>query len=63
LKSGSVGLHPEFIGKKIMKIKGGKMHFVAYERIQELSSHWTTEDVIKFAQSEGFEDFIKIFQS
>lgn len=62
-KTGSVGMYPELIGKKIVRIKGGRAHFMAYERTQELSSHWSTEDVIKFAQSEGFEDFIKIFQS
>jgi hypothetical protein len=39
------------------------MHFVAYERASELSTHWTTEDVVKFALAEGFEDFIKIFKS
>lgn len=54
LKTGSAALHPEFIGKKIMKIQGGKLHFVAYEKLKELSCHWTTEDVVKFAQAEGF---------
>lgn len=46
-----------------MKIKGGKMHFVVYERVQELSAQWTTEDVVKFAIAEGFEDFIQIFKA
>lgn len=50
-------------GKKIVRIMGGRAHFVAYERTQELSSQWSTEEVIRFAQREGFEDFIKIFQS
>ncbi len=62
-KTGSVGLYGELAGKKIVRIKGGRAHFMAYERTQELSSHWTTEDVIKFAHREGFQDFIKIFQS
>lgn len=46
-----------------MRVKGGRSHFVAYERTEELSSQWSTEEVVKFAQREGFEDFIKIFQS
>lgn len=28
-----------------------------------MASHWTTEDVVKFAQREGFDDFIKIFET
>jgi hypothetical protein len=56
-------MHPEFTGKKIVKIKGGRLHFIAYERVQELSINWSTEDVVKFAQNEGFEDFIKIFKT
>lgn len=63
LKTASASLHPEFLGKKIMKIKGGKMHFFAYERVQELSNQWTTEDVVRFAHAEGFEDFVKIFKA
>lgn len=63
LKSASISLHPEFSGKKIVKIKGGRLHFIAYERVQELSIHWGTEDVVKFALNEGFEDFVKIFKT
>lgn len=54
IKSGSINLHPEFVGKKIVKVIGGKAHFIAYERVQELAELWTNEDVIKFAQKEGF---------
>lgn len=32
LKTGSVALHPELAGKKIVKVKGGRAHFIAYER-------------------------------
>jgi len=42
---------------------GGKGHFIAYERVEELAENWTTDEVIKFAQKEGFEDYIKIFKS
>jgi hypothetical protein len=63
IKTGAIHQHPEFAGKKIVKILGGKNHFVAYEKVKELAESWTTEDVIKFAQKEGFEDFIKIFKA
>jgi hypothetical protein len=33
IKSGSINLHPEFVGKKIVKVIGGKAHFIAYERV------------------------------
>ena len=39
-KEASVQRHPEFIGKKIVKIVGGKFHFMAYERTEELAIHW-----------------------
>jgi asparagine synthetase B (glutamine-hydrolysing) len=58
-----VALQADLAGKKIVRLKGGRAHFVAYERTQELSSLWSTEEVVKFAQREGLEDFIKIFQS
>lgn len=45
-----------------MKIIGGRGHFIAYEKTQDLTEHWSTEDVIKFAQKEGLDDFIKIFK-
>lgn len=35
---------------------------MAYERTQEVSSLWGTDEVVRFAQREGFEDFVKIFQ-
>lgn len=47
----------------MIKILSGRNHFVAYERVKELSENWTTEDIVKFAQQEGFEDYIKIFKA
>lgn len=41
-KDGSIYRHPEFIGKKIVKILGGKLHFMAYERTEELTINWGT---------------------
>lgn len=49
--------------KAIVRILAGKGHYVAYERVEPLSVNWKTEDVIKFAQREGFEDYIKIFKA
>lgn len=46
-----------------MKIIGGKLHFLAYERTEDLSINWNTEDVVRFAQKEGLEDYIKIFKA
>ena len=42
---------------------GGKSHFLAFERTQQPSETWSTEQVIKFAQKEGFEDYIKILKT
>lgn len=53
---------PDFAGKSIAKILGGKNHFMAWERVTRPSETWSTEDVIKFAQSEGFEDYINVFR-
>ena len=36
---------------------------MVYERTQKLSEDWSTEQVLKFAQKEGFDDFFKIFKS
>ena len=63
LKSATVNQYPELVGKKIVKIIGGKLHFMAYERTEELSSNWTTNDVVKFAQREGLDDYIQIFKA
>ena len=49
--------------KAIFKLLAGKGHYIAYERVEPLSINWKTEDVIKFAQREGFEDYIKIFKA
>ena len=40
IKTGTVIEHPEFVGKKIVKIIAGRNHFMAYERTQELSENW-----------------------
>ena len=42
---------------------GGRNHFMAWERTSKPSETWSTEEVIKFAQSEGFEDYINVFKS
>lgn len=63
LKSATVNQYPELVGKKIVKIMGGRLHFMAYERTEELSANWTTNDVVKFAQREGLEDYIQIFKA
>jgi hypothetical protein len=34
IKTGAAYQHPEFSGKKIVKVIGGKHHFMAYERTQ-----------------------------
>jgi hypothetical protein len=36
---------------------------MAWERTSKPSETWSTEEVIKFAQSEGFEDYINVFKS
>ena len=36
---------------------------MAYERTEQLSSNWTTNDVLKFAQREGLQDYIQIFKA
>jgi len=35
---------------------------MAWERVTRPSETWNTEEVIKFAQSEGFEDYINVFR-
>jgi hypothetical protein len=34
LRTGAVGVQAELAGKKIVRVKGGRSHFVAYERTQ-----------------------------
>lgn len=46
-----------------MRVLGGRLHFFAFERERELSSNWSTEEVCRFAQKEGLEDYIKIFRA
>lgn len=42
---------------------GGKSHYMAWERISRPSETWDTEEVITFAQKEGFDDYINVFKS
>jgi hypothetical protein len=37
VKNATISMHPEFLGKKIVKVLGGKFHYMAYERTEELS--------------------------
>lgn len=50
-------------GKTITKIKCGYKHYFAYERKQKLTKNWTNGEVLKWAEKEGFDNYLKILQA
>ena len=52
-----------FKGKPITKILHGNKHFLAFERKKKLYHEWDTADVVKWAEEENLNDYIKIFKA
>lgn len=61
-KSGAVSRFEPLEKKAIVRLMAGKGHYLAFERLEPLTINWDNKDVIKFAQKEGFEDYIKVLK-
>lgn len=50
-------------GKNIAKIYHGYRHCFAFQRKNKLLSELNTNEVLKWAENEGFDDYLKIFKT
>ena len=51
LKTSEVKEYLPLSGKKIVKIMGGRNHFIAHERSKNLTDDWSNNDVIEWAKA------------